>query len=133
MSVAPTEPQAAFEVIPGHPNLRRGNPAWEGRGGNPTGVSRYQVEVRKAIEAQEPPERICQVVDAMFRDAIAGKKHSAQAAKVYAMLVGCEANDPERIIKAVKQHLDNLLREAERLEAIDQEREQAKLPPVGDE
>lgn len=47
---------------------------------------------------------------------------------------GAEPNmDSERIIKAVQSHLDELMREAERLEAIDQEREQAKLPPVGDE
>lgn len=127
MSVGP------IEVQPGHPNLRRGNPAWEGRGGNPAGVSRYQLEVRRAIEAQEPPGRVCQVVDAMFRDAIAGKKSSPAAAKVYASMVGVEMNmDSERIVKAIQAHLDTLMQEAERLEAVEAERKQATLPPIED-
>jgi hypothetical protein len=44
---------------------------------------------------------------------------------------GAEPNmDSERIVKAIQSHLDELMREAERLEAIEQERVQAKLPPV---
>jgi len=46
---------------------------------------------------------------------------------------GAEPNmDSERIVKAIQAHLDTLMQEAERLEAVETERQQAKLPPIED-
>ena len=76
---------------PGHPNLWRGGPNWE-KGGpspNPTGVSKYQTQLRKAIEAKESPERVLEVIDAMRTMALSGNvKGAPAAAKVYLGAVG---------------------------------------------
>lgn len=107
----------------GWPNLKSGRDGWKpGSSGNPLGMSKYHYELRQAVERQETPERVCQVVDAMFKMALKGTKASPAAAKAYAMLVGVEQGDPERITKAVQAHLQTLLLEAERVEAIEQER-----------
>ncbi len=98
---------------PGH-DPRRGN-----------GISRYESEVRKALQAQEPPERVCEVVAALHAAAVGG---DAKAAKVYLDVLGASPSDADRIIKGVAAHLDQLMREAERLEAIEQERK--ALPEI---
>lgn len=78
---------------PGYPNLKSGREGWRsGQSGNPDGVSAYQAKLRKAIEAQEAPELVCQVIEAMRQDAMAHEKFSPAAAKVYLSAVGLEMN-----------------------------------------
>lgn len=69
-----------------YPNLR---PNFvPGKSGNPSGVNRYMQQLRAAIQRQESPGRVCQVVDAMRTQALAGDKASPNAAKVYFQAVG---------------------------------------------
>lgn len=70
------------------PNLKPWKP---GQSGNPTGVSRYAKDLRAAINAQETPDRVCAVIDAMRMQALAGEKSSPSAAKVYLEAVGVKA------------------------------------------
>jgi hypothetical protein len=68
--------------------MPKGKPFVPGQSGNPEGQSKYAVTLRKAIEAQETPERVCDVIDAMRTQALAGEKSSPAAAKVYLGAVG---------------------------------------------
>jgi hypothetical protein len=90
-----TGPIDNYARQPGNPNLLRGNPAWVKGGESPNkgGKSKYQSELDAAIEAQESPERVCQVVAAMHALAISGDaKGSPAAAKVYLGAVGVDLN-----------------------------------------
>lgn len=50
---------------------------------------------RKAIQEQETPERVCQVVDAMRTQALSGSKAAPTAARVYFEAVGLPLGKPE--------------------------------------
>lgn len=60
-----------------------------------------------------------------------GRQAQVAAIACRAIIEVAEGSDADKIIKAVKAHLDSLLSEAERLEAIGQERARAQLPAVG--
>lgn len=65
-----------------------GRPFAPGVSGNPGAVSKYERELKAAIQAQEPPAEVCKVIAAMKAQALAGTKVSPAAAKVYLGAVG---------------------------------------------
>lgn len=84
----------------GHPNLLKGGPTFV-KGGpspNPGGRSKYDVALEAAIQKQETPARVCEVIEAMHEDATAHEKYSASAAKVYLGAVGVRLNaEPAKV------------------------------------
>ena len=79
-------------------------------------ISSYERSVRGAIQRQETPERICEVVDAMRSAALQG---DAKAAAVYLKTVGAEVTDSERISRAVVALFEAKLAEARDRVAIE--------------
>src|SRR6185312_563533 len=72
-----------------NPNWVPGCPAPNPRGGK----SPYQASLDKAIEAQETPDRVCEVIAAMREMALSGNAKAAPAAaKVYLGAVGVDMN-----------------------------------------
>lgn len=105
-----------------------------GQSGNPGGKPKYVVEyaeaIRRGVTEQETVKRVLKVVAAMRKDALSHGKNAPAAAKVYFQVVGVDMNpDKEQAIAAIKAHLDELLQEAERLEA-DARESMPALPPV---
>ena len=90
-----------------------------GQSGNPGGVSRLETDYRNAVKAavrgQETPERVCAVVNAMRKQALAGGKTAPAAAKVYLEAVGVKAETNEVIEAEVQRRLQVLLAEAEEM------------------
>lgn len=66
-----------------------------GQSPNPGGISTYERELRVAVRNQETPARVCEVVDALRADALAGTKTSPSSAKVYLDAVGLPKPPPE--------------------------------------
>lgn len=81
----------------------------------------YRDKIKAALRKQENPSRICQLVNAMFVQALAGEKASPAAAKVYGELVGVKdavaLTEQERIQLGVRAELERLLGEAEASQA----------------
>lgn len=85
---------------PGFPNLKSGAEGWKaGQSGNAEGVSKYQAQLRRAIEERETSARVLDVIDAMRLDAMSHEKFSAAAAKVYLGAVGLkmDGNPPTKV------------------------------------
>lgn len=92
-----------------------GRPWGPGQSGNPVGVSKYQAEVRRAIEGRFPVSEVIDVLAAMKEDACAHEKFSAGAAKVFLAYTAGETKHlpDERLEKMVEARLQAMLDEAE--------------------
>ena len=93
---------------------------WQpGQSGNPGGLTRaerdYRTVIKAALRGQETPERVCEVVNAMRKQALAGGKTAPAAAKVYLEAVGVKAETNEVIEAEVQRRLQVLLAEAEEM------------------
>lgn len=81
----------------------------------------------RLLAKQHVPAAVQRLVELMK---CTGRQAHVAASACKAIIEIAEGSDADKIIKAVKQHLDGLLGEAERLEAVEQERARAALPPV---
>lgn len=92
-----------------------GRPFAPGVSGNPGAVSKYEREVRDAIQAQEPASEVCKVIAAMKLQAMANSKSSPAAAKVYLAYTAGETKHlpDDRLEKMVEARLQAMLDEAE--------------------
>ena|SRR5258708_1872662 len=99
----------AMERQSAYPNLLKGGPTFIKGGPSPNpsgGRSPYQRALDAAIERQEAPELVCQVIAAMREQALEKGKASPAAAKVYLGAVGVDLNKAP-----AKVELDNAPKE----------------------
>ncbi len=100
MSADGTGVSVPQKVIP--PGLRPFKP---GQSGNPGGLSKYERRLRRMIRKQEKPALVCQVIEAMRLQALAGDKSSPPAAKVYLAAVGVDMKpktDLQEVLEAMR-------------------------------
>lgn len=72
-----------------------GNRFAPGMSGNPGGRPKQVTAYRVAIQKQETPERVCEVVDAMRTQALLGGKTAPACARVYFEAVGLPLGKPD--------------------------------------
>lgn len=81
----------------------------------------------RALAKLHVPRAVARLVELMDCE---GRQAHVAATACKAIIDIAEGSDADKIIKAVKEHLNTLLSEAERAEAIETERRGAKLLPA---